>query len=273
MEVRRLVAQLFERLGEGQQDDAVYDYVASLLAEEDTNINDLRELLEGFLPTFAGLASGEQLDLTSRLLTEAHNILQQQQQQQCLKQGPVGDKEHSQVCQQSICLSVTAPSRENTPSQQQQPSHNVDVLRQLCGIPLDDGFLQHLLTTVCSGSLQAAAAHVLDSTDIAEEERAWRTAEARRQAEREQAEQEMLLNRQKILTKFQLEAVSEGPPRKPQQVQAWSSKEGGNTKTRFRDGCLVSTKGDKYVFEKAQDWDGGSRGKVYTKGKRGKGFA
>lgn len=271
MEVRRLVAQLFERLGEGQQDGAVYDYVASLLAEEDTNINDLRELLEGFLPNFAGLASGEQLELTSRLITEARTIQQQQQQRQ--RQGQGGDKEHSQVCQQSSCLSVTAPSRDNTPPQQQQPSHDVDVLRQLCGIPLDDGFLQHLLTTVCSGSLQAAAAHVLDSTDIAEEERAWRTVEARRHAEQKQAEQEMLLNRQKILTKFQLETVSEGPPRKPQQVQAWSSKEGGNTKARFRDGCLVSTKGDKYVFEKAQDWDGGSRGKVYTKGKRGKGFA
>ena len=36
---------------------------------------------------------------------------------------------------------------------------------------------------------------------------------------------------------------------------------------------VVTSKGDKYVCEKLkEDWDGGSKGKVYTKGKRGKGF-
>lgn len=42
---------------------------------------------------------------------------------------------------------------------------------------------------------------------------------------------------------------------------------------RYRDGQLVSCKGEKYVVEKLrEDWDGGSKGKVFTKGKRGKGF-
>ena len=35
---------------------------------------------------------------------------------------------------------------------------------------------------------------------------------------------------------------------------------------------VVTAKGEKYVTEKVvQDWDGGSKGKVFTKGKRGKG--
>jgi hypothetical protein len=35
----------------------------------------------------------------------------------------------------------------------------------------------------------------------------------------------------------------------------------------------VSTKGEKYIVQKEGDeWDGGSKGRVYTKGKRGKGY-
>ena len=35
----------------------------------------------------------------------------------------------------------------------------------------------------------------------------------------------------------------------------------------------VTTRGEKYIVEStAKEWDGGSTGKVYTKGKRGKGF-
>ena len=41
---------------------------------------------------------------------------------------------------------------------------------------------------------------------------------------------------------------------------------------RFRDGALVATNGAKYVVEDlTKAWDGGSSGKVYTKGKRGPG--
>lgn len=41
---------------------------------------------------------------------------------------------------------------------------------------------------------------------------------------------------------------------------------------RYREGRPVTTKGEKYVVERiGEEWDGGSKGKVYTKGKRGKG--
>lgn len=42
---------------------------------------------------------------------------------------------------------------------------------------------------------------------------------------------------------------------------------------RYIEGKVVTTKGEKYILQKeGQEWDGGSRGKVKTKGKRGKGF-
>ncbi|CAN0232769.1 unnamed protein product [Ectocarpus fasciculatus] len=43
--------------------------------------------------------------------------------------------------------------------------------------------------------------------------------------------------------------------------------------TRYRDGKVVTTTGAKVIVETVKpEWDGGSRGKVKTKGKRGKGF-
>lgn len=41
---------------------------------------------------------------------------------------------------------------------------------------------------------------------------------------------------------------------------------------RFRDGAVVTTKGEKYITEKKEEWDGGSRGRVKSKGKRGVGW-
>ena len=44
-------------------------------------------------------------------------------------------------------------------------------------------------------------------------------------------------------------------------------------KVRYLNGEIVANKGEKYVLiQTKEEWDGGSRGKVKTKGKRGKGF-
>lgn len=42
---------------------------------------------------------------------------------------------------------------------------------------------------------------------------------------------------------------------------------------RYLDGQVVSMKGEKFIVEKEAEWDGGSRGRVKTKGKRGTGWA
>lgn len=62
-----------------------------------------------------------------------------------------------------------------------------------------------------------------------------------------------------------------------QNVEPWTATQkkamGGSNGVRYRDGRPVSTRGEKYVVEQiGNDWDGGSKGKVMTKGKRGKGF-
>jgi hypothetical protein len=112
-----------------------------------------------------------------------------------------------------------------------------------------------------------------------------------------------------------LQAVSSGDGTakgRPAALKAWGADNGGgdSSRSRFRDGNVVTSRGEKYIVEKVraifkefqdllllqchrnsagrllrltthggvscvqgEEWDGGSRGKVYTKGKRGKGFA
>lgn len=42
---------------------------------------------------------------------------------------------------------------------------------------------------------------------------------------------------------------------------------------RYRDGVPVAARGEKFIVEQVgEEWDGGSRGKVKTKGKRGPGM-
>jgi hypothetical protein len=55
----------------------------------------------------------------------------------------------------------------------------------------------------------------------------------------------------------------------------WSASTDGASKkgVRYRDGFPVVSKGEKHVaIPCKEEWDGGSSGKVMTKGKRGKGF-
>ena len=58
-------------------------------------------------------------------------------------------------------------------------------------------------------------------------------------------------------------------------VMPHAAADGARKKTeRYLDGRLVSTRGEKFIVETVgEEWDGGSKGKVITKGKRGKGFA
>tara|TARA_B110001452_G_scaffold22847_1_gene18241 strand:+ start:81 stop:1004 length:924 start_codon:yes stop_codon:yes gene_type:complete len=61
------------------------------------------------------------------------------------------------------------------------------------------------------------------------------------------------------------------PPRLPYAASRKEAIRGPST--RYREGQVSSTKGGKFLVEEKEDWDGGSRGRVNTKGKRGPGFA
>ena len=61
-------------------------------------------------------------------------------------------------------------------------------------------------------------------------------------------------------------------------MRLWGEGGGGGSKAskqqqqRFRDGVAVTSKGEKYItIKEGEEWDGGSRGRIVLKGKRGAG--
>ena len=57
------------------------------------------------------------------------------------------------------------------------------------------------------------------------------------------------------------------PPRLPYTQSRKEAMKGPSL--RYREGQVTSTKGGKFLVEEKEEWDGGSRGRVKTKGKRG----
>ena len=78
--------------------------------------------------------------------------------------------------------------------------------------------------------------------------------------------------RARIVNRFDLVAENASASAKP---VAWGTGfEPHSSKVRYHEGVVVATRGEKYVVEKVKpEWDGGSTGRVKTKGKRGTGWA
>lgn len=154
--------------------------------------------------------------------------------------------------------------------------HAVDALARLFPAA-SRAFLAHALLTAADAGddAAAAAAWITDRGDAGEAEAAWLAARAAADAEAAAAAAADEAARARTLDRFAEAPVVSGaaPPR------AWGGGDtGGRAKkgqptTRFLGGRAVTTR-DKYVVvQDKPEWDGGSRGKVKTKGKRGTGVA
>ncbi|KXZ47386.1 hypothetical protein GPECTOR_35g824 [Gonium pectorale] len=152
-------------------------------------------------------------------------------------------------------------------------------LMAVCSGAVSEDFLSYALAVKFGGDAEALAVWLLDSdkAELGAAEAAWEQL-----CEREERQQEELRllkerNKQQVLQKFDLRIVPEPKDAKKGSkapaLEAWRDKQAPKPKVRYLDGRVVSTKGEKFIIEKTgEDWDGGSRGKVFTKGKRGKGF-
>ncbi|KAG2453759.1 hypothetical protein HYH02_001970 [Chlamydomonas schloesseri] len=150
-------------------------------------------------------------------------------------------------------------------------------LAALCSGAVPDGFLQYALERKYHGHAEALAAWLLDASpaDLEKAAEEWEELRDREAAEAEQARLLKEHNKKQILSKFDLRPVT--APKDPRKVakgvsapDAFIGKESeGQKKVRYLDGRVVSNKGEKFIIERiGEEWDGGSRGKVYTKGKR-----
>lgn len=148
----------------------------------------------------------------------------------------------------------------------------IAALREL--VPEASPSVCRLLLQRSGGSLDEAAG-VLFSTDVLELEAAAAAEEARSAADKELERKAGNVARRRTVNRYSVEAVSEGPlelqpPRLPYSGTRKEALRGDAI--RYRDGQVSSTKGGKFIIEEKPEWDGGSKGKVNNKGKRGTGF-
>ncbi|KAK9830619.1 hypothetical protein WJX81_006271 [Elliptochloris bilobata] len=158
----------------------------------------------------------------------------------------------------------------------------LDTLAALCSPEdgADREYLAHVLKFHGLGSVEAAAQWLLD-TDLQAHRASWRASCEEGRVRRKAEQERETAARKQTLAKFMLQPAGShacgarhcARERAPQ-PHAPAEPERRPTQTvRYREGCITSTRGEKYVIvEKREDWNGGSTGKVKTKGKRGKGF-
>ncbi|KAG1670759.1 hypothetical protein FOA52_013986 [Chlamydomonas sp. UWO 241] len=283
-----LVSTFLVSLGEQAPDEYVIDYVAgalSLDAEDagESLIEELDEAVAALCPLYGDLDEGERLEALSGLYKQVQDC------QRAKAAGAAAAAAAAAAAGGSTCggRAASASSSGGVTSESGASAKlgdadeaQVESLLSLCSSQISREFAAHVLLHECNGDLQAAADYVLECGDLrgAEDafERAQVEAAERRRLDAGQAER----NRQAIIARFALQEVKD--PSAP------NGKKGGAITTslfpqkaeqapkyRYVGGVAVSVKkGQKYIVEKVgEEWDGGSKGKVNTKGKRGKGFA
>ena len=193
--------------------------------------------------------------------------------------------------------SCTTARKEPEPAKPRATDPRVRTLMELAGVEPtnnngndeDDAMasraalaLQHVLHVVCMDDVDAAAQWILEN-GLTRAQELWdaRCRERERRA-KEEAERDAR-ERERVLARFgEVVVPSGGGGGGGGGASSSSSKSAApkhdpyyqeQSKLRFRDGKVVATNGAKFIIESLQEeWDGGSRGRVKTKGKRGTGW-
>jgi len=125
---------------------------------------------------------------------------------------------------------------------------------------LSDDVVIYVLVNVCRGNMDEAAERLLEDPEAAEAMFANRQSALKQQADAERKA------RQRVVARFDLrpDGAAQASSRKHEDKQSG---------VRYLDGKVVATKGERFIVQDTRpEWDGGSRGRVKTKGKRGPGF-
>lgn len=145
-------------------------------------------------------------------------------------------------------------------------------LSEVCGVEGEDDTLMYLCRrVVLSQDVEECARWVLDHgfDSLKAKKLEHDRVKARQDVAQAQSEESA---RARVLTRFDEQECDsvKARPKTAKPVRAT----GEESKLRFLDSKVVSTKGGKFIeIKDKDDWDGGSRGRVKTKGKRGPGYA
>lgn len=309
-EITNIVHFFFEdELAQTDIDGEIVNYVTSSIIEEaqneenfpsQTTIDLVHDVISGFVDSFNFLDNATQASLIIGLLHKVKDVLLTHQTATALNTLPVSqqdnivvnDPEHDS-CSNQHPTHVPDDDDENKDENSDIHHHALEFLASMCSRPPPAEYLNFVLSVRNKNNLEHAANELLTlaeqntlGADIAQWEK---KIESKSKTQMMQDLDDSL--RKSIVNKFHLVTISQSDPASTTSasnqnrgiVAAWgeflSSQKKKEFATmekrsniRYRDNMIVATKGEKYVIEKPPEWDGGSRGRVKSKRKGGKGW-
>ena len=187
----------------------------------------------------------------------------------------VKEAEHGNDGHNVLLLSGAAPPPA--------PNTRLAPLLEMCPPYTPPELVEHVVQVICSGDVNEAAMYLLSDGSL---EKAQASLDAQRKREKV-AEMERIAedlkarekDRKRIIARFDEKVIVSSNTKKSNRASSSSGKKGkrgskkGIDRIRYLDGRIVTKKGEKNVVVSAPpEWDGGSRGRVKTKGKRGVGW-
>ena len=225
-----------------------------------------REIISGFSPKF-DLLSQEQQQIS------VVSLLQSLNSRNNVPPPPRSPKNKPRSPKNNDALDACSTQSLNEPESTNQKINNEELLllASLYPFPVPSDYLSDVLNLQCGGCLQTAANRILEETpeDVKTDLAAWETAQQKKANGSNmppspdtravlRPDEEL---RRSIVARFHLEVVpahsdtsatlGKGGPTKAQSVAAWGAQGGsGGTsgkkaQMRYREGVVVSTKGDK----------------------------
>lgn len=143
---------------------------------------------------------------------------------------------------------------------------------------IDDDVIRYVFKILCAfnpkQALKVLSTNDLDELESLTNEHKLKRLEQKKEQSRETSRIKALVTKNFSETQDLPTVDENGKLIKRPAIVFMSTVGGGNQKTRYRDGVVVTHRGEKVIVEKNpfDDYDGGSRGKVKTKRKGGPGW-
>ena len=245
-------------------DPGILDYLAAVY-NDSRDLNALLEALDGFLPGCVESLSQVQKAQMQEVLDKLPVGAQQQdnpivaQEEAKAKDDLKSTRTESITAIPDLISSQRDKADESQAELTAQVSAALDILRGLRP-DLSDEVLAFTLINLTKGNMDEAAERLLEGDSV---KLLFQDYEASKKKDLEADRK----TRAQVLAKFDERPVTGAfNPKASKKTE----KESG---IRYLNSKIVSTKGEKYIVENTTpDWDGGSRGRIKTKGKRGPGY-
>lgn len=254
-EARQHVVAFLQRHAK-DADEAVVDYVCGwMCVEEDVEPptpEDVLEILVGCCPdAFPSTSQEDRIRAIQDVMDDVRRTQDTRRK----------EEERKRTNGETVADVMDACLRRNQMERDEERA-SMETLRALFEGEAKMEDVKHVVKHVCGGDYDRAAEWILETPNSAQVASRLRSTH----------EEEQRAMRQEIVSRYAHTSDSSRSKRPPEPLRVNADVQ--NTRVRWRDGVVVSMRGEKVIYEKVkEEWDGGSRGRVKLKGKRGKGWA